>query len=36
MAGIFFNVTEFDEAIIKLESLTQKVKNQITTKSKYQ
>jgi HK97 gp10 family phage protein len=29
MAGIFFNVTEFDEAIIKLESLTQKVKNQI-------
>jgi len=29
MAGIFFNVTQFDEAIIKLESLTQKVKNQI-------
>lgn len=29
MAGIFFNVTEFDEAIIKLESLTQKLKNQI-------
>jgi hypothetical protein len=29
MAGIFFNVTEFDDAIIKLESLTQKLKNQI-------
>lgn len=29
MAGIFFNVTEFDETILKLESLTQKLKNQI-------
>jgi len=29
MAGIFFNVTEFDETILKLENLTQKLKNQI-------
>jgi hypothetical protein len=29
MAGIFFNVTQFDESLIKLENLTQKLKNDI-------
>ena len=29
MAGIFFNVTQFDETLVKLENLTQKLKNDI-------
>jgi hypothetical protein len=29
MAGIFFNVTNFDETLVKLENLTQKLKNDI-------
>lgn len=29
MAGIFFNVTNFDETILKLENLTNKLKNDI-------
>ena len=29
MAGIFFNVSQFDETLVKLKNLTQKVKNDI-------
>lgn len=29
MAGVFFNVTQFDETLVKLENLTQKLKNDI-------